>query len=173
MTDQDTAAAPKAPAAGRGSGSGWPWAAEAYTPEFGIEFALRVLERGNVASVCLDADMPGQATIWHYCLKYPEFKEALEEALKFYVDRQLEECIQIADNLTGEGKILSAEANTAAKLQVDTRIKIAEKINRSKYAQKQEVQVTQSTGAPDLSKLTDDELALYITLAKKAAANST
>lgn len=105
--------------------------ADPLTPDV---IAQRVAEGETLPDICTAWNVPyGQLARW---LRADEARwTAYEEALAIWADAEAQRCISIADEAdTGLGPVGVAHA----KLQIETRLRLAEKWNRRQYGTKLE-----------------------------------
>lgn len=107
-----------------------------YTPEIADLICLRLSKGESLIKMCLEAEMPGQSTVYQWLQAHPEFAEKYARARERQADYLAEETIKIADETQDPAK---------ARLQVDARKWFASKVAPKKYGEK----VTQELSGPD------------------------
>lgn len=110
-----------------------------YTDDLADEFCRRVASGRAVSSVCADADMPANTTVYRWRQEKPGFRDKLaqarDERLEAYSDRMLALGARVIDDETLDPQRVNAAVNAidkAARLQ----------------SPKQRVEVSGPNGAP-------------------------
>jgi hypothetical protein len=110
------------------------------------DIASAILERvangESIASITSDDTMPSASTIARYAAKEPSFDAALARARMMQADVLVDQCLAIADDTSNDafmsptGPTANTTAVTRAKLQIETRLRLAAQINPSRYAER-------------------------------------
>lgn len=124
------------------------------------KICLRLIDGESLRAICEDDDMPVKWTILQWLIKYPEFNAQYTQARQLQTEGQLDECVQIADDSScdlGFKEVKTADGDSAkpvflndhvqrAKLRIETRLKISEKMHPKKYGpqMKQDITITDS-----------------------------
>lgn len=107
----------------------------------------------GLASLLADSDgMPGETTVYRWLSDNPEFREQYACAREAQADHILDECLQIADDSSGDVKVIERgdgskeercdhEFVARSRLKVETRLKVIEKLAPKKYGPKQQLEV--------------------------------
>jgi len=122
--------------------------------------------------ICTFPDMPGETTVYRWLESNIVFREKYTRARERAADRFASDVIAIADQT--EDTIRSVEK---ARLRIDARKWAAGKFAPKKYADRMNTELTGKDGGPiqhqnvqpDLSNLSDDELANLESIAEKIA----
>lgn len=70
-----------------------------YTPERGALVCQRMIEVGDLAKACkADPRLPNRATVYDWCVAYPEFDSQFTRARERLMDRWADDLIEIADD---------------------------------------------------------------------------
>lgn len=123
-------AAKKAPAKA-GSKGGRP---TTYTVELGERICTALMEPCSLNKVCKRAGMPQRAVVYRWLLRHEEFRVAFEAAIAVRLDLVIDETIDIADAAK-----LDPASISRAKLQIDARWRMAERLAPRKYGQRQQI----------------------------------
>lgn len=114
--------------------------------------------------------MPSERTVYYWLEKYPEFLQAYTRARERAAERFAAEVITIADD--AEETIRGVER---ARLRIDARKWAAGKFSPKKYGEKFMAELSGTVKhqevVPDLSNLSDDELATLASIAEKLEPN--
>lgn len=103
------------------------------------------LSRGEpMASICRDENMPGVTTVWEWQKAREPFSESIARAREIGFDQIAMDCLDIADDKSGDTRIVGEEerevCNTEfvqrAKLRIDTRLKLLSKWDPKRYGDK-------------------------------------
>ena len=81
----------------------------------------------SLSSVLKDAGMPSSSTFWRWHAEQPDIRDNLARARENGVEALLDECVDIADEASDR------DSAAAAKVRVDTRIKLAQMLAPRKY----------------------------------------
>lgn len=121
-----------------------------YTEELANEFCRRVAGGRSILSVCADADMPSDTTIYRWRQEKPEFRDkvahARDERLEAYGDRMLALGARVIEEADLDPQRVNAAVNAidkAARLQ----------------SPKQRVELTGKDGGPIETKTDDMDVA--------------
>lgn len=137
----------------------------AYTPELGqaICEALSTTPRG-LDFICQANDaFPSAATVHRWLAADPVFCESYLRARERQADLIFDECLEIADDASGDVKTVGREGEERevcdsefvqrAKLRIDTRMRMAGKLAPKKYGDRQTVEHTDPNGNNPFSAL--------------------
>jgi hypothetical protein len=106
--------------------------APVYTPELGAAFcAAMASTTDSIATICKRKGMPSKATVFRWKAEYPEFATMYEAAKLEQMYCGIEECNEIADKAP-----LTSEGIQKAKLRIDTRIKVAQRLKPKEFGDK-------------------------------------
>lgn len=106
-----------------------------YTPELGAAFcAAMASTTDSIAKICKRKGMPSKATVFRWRAEQPEFATMYEAAKLEQLYCGIEECTEIADTAD-----LSSEGIQKAKLRIDTRMKVAQRLKPKELGEKQEI----------------------------------
>jgi len=144
-----------------------------YTPELGDLICSLLASGKSLNSICASVEeIPSITTVinWlakgeHKAEEFPEFAEFLAKYLRAretQADIIFDECLQIADNATDDIGFLTSEDNHGeggkavikhsaiqrAKLQIDTRMRMAGKLKPKRYGDKTTTEVVGKDGGP-------------------------
>jgi len=112
--------------------------------------AIATTPRG-VDFLCRTHDgFPVKSTVTNWLNEYPEFRQAYEAAKLIQADLLFDQCLEIADDGSGDTKtvtrndgkeieVMDLEWVARSKLRVETRLKMAGKLNPKKYGDKLDV----------------------------------
>jgi hypothetical protein len=106
-----------------------------YTPELGAKFcAAMASTTDSIGTICKRKGMPSKATVFRWKAEIPEFATMYEAAKLEQMYGGIEECTEIADKA---GK--THEDIAHAKLRIDTRIKVAQRLKPKEFGDKVDV----------------------------------
>lgn len=106
-----------------------------YTPEIGAAFcAAMAATTDSIATICKRKGMPSKATVFRWRAENPEFKAMYEMAKLEQLYAGIEECTEIADKAEK-----TTEAIQHAKLRIDTRMKVAQRLKPKELGEKVDV----------------------------------
>jgi hypothetical protein len=106
-----------------------------YTPELGAKFcAAMASTTKSIATICKRKGMPSKATVFRWKSDIPEFSKMYEAAKLEQLYGGIEECTEIADTA---GK--THEEIAHAKLRIDTRMKVAQRLKPKELGEKVDV----------------------------------
>ena len=109
--------------------------AAVYDPEQGAKFcAAMASTTDSIATICKRKGMPSKATVFRWKAEQPEFAEMYEAAKLEQLYGGIEECTEIADKAP-----LTSEGIQKAKLRIDTRIKVAQRLKPKEFGDKVDV----------------------------------
>ena len=118
-----------------------------FTEELSTSLLQWMSEGRSVASWCAPEDRPNVATVWKWCIRYPEFGKAYALAREAQADAIFDETIDIADNsaddwvMTKDGPRFNGEAARRSQIRIDTRLKVAARLNPKKYSEKLDLMI--------------------------------
>jgi hypothetical protein len=126
------------------------WLSIVDSPETLAVLCARVSEGEALADVCRAWGVPkGQVGKW--LMEDKSRMQAYENALALWADNEAQACMAIADGA-------SPEDVSVAKLQIDTRLKLASKWNAQRYGDNRKVEVSGNVGLiAMLASITEDE----------------
>lgn len=117
----------------------------AYCPDQGAKFCAAMAETtDSIATICKRNGMPSKATVFRWRAEQPDFKEMYEAAKLEQLYSGIEECNEIADKA---GK--SSEDVAHAKLRIDTRLKVAQRLKPKELGER--TQLTTPDGPIDMN----------------------
>lgn len=103
-----------------------------YTPERGAAFcAAMAATTDSIATICKRKGMPSKATIFRWKVEHPDFAAMYEAAKVEQLYCGIEECTEIADKAP-----TTPEGIQKAKLRIDTRIKVAQRLKPKEFGDK-------------------------------------
>ncbi len=105
------------------------WKAEVNVPAM---LFSRIAEGETLPDICKSQEIP-YSLAWRWIATTPALKVQYDSALQAWADRLAQETVGIADAVEGSDE---ASHVTAAKLRVDTRLKIAGKWDRDRYGER-------------------------------------
>jgi hypothetical protein len=114
-----------APQGGRPSG---------YSPALAEEICMRLMAPLSLNKLCQMDDMPSRDTVCRWLIQYPEFRAQYQTATEVRLDLLVDETVDIADAIA-----LDAVDVSSAKLRIDTRWRMAERMAPRKYGVKQQL----------------------------------
>jgi hypothetical protein len=115
-----------------------------YTPEIGAAFcAAMASTTDSIATICRRDGMPSKATVFRWKAEIPEFAKMYEAAKLEQLYAGIEECTEIAD--TAEP---TSEGIQHAKLRIDTRLKVAQRLKPKELGEKVTNELTGPDGGP-------------------------
>lgn len=110
-------------------------AATTYTPERGAAFCAAMASTTDcIATICKRKGMPSKATVFRWRASIPEFATMYEAAKVEQLYCGIEECTEIADKAKK-----TSEDIAHAKLRIDTRIKVAQRLKPKEFGDKVDV----------------------------------
>jgi hypothetical protein len=116
----------------------------AYNPKLGAKFcAAMASTTDSIATICKRKGMPSKATVFRWRGEQPEFKEMYEAAKVEQLYSGIEECTEIADKAKK-----TPEHIAHAKLRIDTRIKVAQRLKPKEFGDKVTNEHTGPGGGP-------------------------
>jgi len=101
-----------------------------YNEEIATQICDRIIEGESLRSITRDPAMPSIKTVYSWIAKYPEFLKQYEKAKEDQIDTLADEMIDIA---------VTQDDVQRARLQIDTRKWIAERMKPKKYGPKQDL----------------------------------
>lgn len=106
--------------------------AAVYDPEVGAKFcAAMASTTDSIATICKRKGMPSKATVFRWRSEQPAFKDMYEAAKLEQLYGGIEECTEIADKA-----VETSEGIQKAKLRIDTRIKVAQRLKPKEFGDK-------------------------------------
>ena len=115
-----------------------------YTPERGAMFCAAMASTTDcIKTICNRDGMPSSATVFRWRSSIPEFATMYEAAKLEQLYSGIEECTEIADNAEP-----TSEGIQKAKLRIDTRLKVAQRLKPKELGEKVTNEVTGPDGGP-------------------------
>lgn len=114
--------------------------------------AIACTPRG-LEHICAADDMPAASTVYKWLVRYPEFVEKYGRAREAQAHLVMDQVLDIADDgtndfvLTDDGPSLDRDHIQRSKLRVETRFRLAGKLNPKKYGDKAELDHRSSDGS--------------------------
>jgi hypothetical protein len=106
-----------------------------YDPELAASFcAAMASTTDSIATICKRKGMPSKATVFRWKAEHPEFAKMYEAAKLEQLYAGIDECTEIADKA---GK--SHEEIAHAKLRIETRMKVAQRLKPKELGEKVDV----------------------------------
>lgn len=116
----------------------------AYNPELGAKFcAAMASTTDSIATICKRKGMPSKATVFRWKAEQPEFAAMYEAAKLEQLYCGIEECNEIADNAKK-----TSEDIAHAKLRIETRLKVAQRLKPKELGEKITAEHTGADGGP-------------------------
>ena len=152
-----------------------PLAITGYTPALAAAFCEQISQGLSPLSVSRLPGFPSITTVYKWRREYSEFNEAVEIALAIAGDVLAFESLEIADHISDDYKLVVRRDGSTemvpdqdtigrAKIRVDTRLKMAGKLNRKQWGDSKQIDIDATLAVTMLS---DEEIDRRI-----AAANS-
>lgn len=113
-----------------------------YTQELADDLLAWMADGKSVASWCREEGRPHVATVLRWTAAHLDFREAYARARELHADAIFDECVDIADNSaddwveTSRGRVFNGEAAARSRVRVETRMKVAARLNPRKYSEK-------------------------------------
>jgi hypothetical protein len=115
-----------------------------YTPELGAKFCAAMASTTDcIATICKRKGMPSKATVFRWKSEIPEFAKMYETAKLEQLYCGVEECNEIADKAKP-----TPEGIAHAKLRIDTRLKVAQRLKPKELGEKITNELTGPDGGP-------------------------
>lgn len=125
-----------------------------YTPEVAQQICERIAAGEYVTAICESEFMPHRDTIYRWLSKHKDFADAYARAREMWAECQLEEIIKIARTPTGDTYIdkdgnekTNHEVLARSRLHVDTLKWALAKVNRKRFGESSQVDMTNSDGS--------------------------
>lgn len=121
-----------------------------FTKKISEEICFRMANGESLRSICREADMPNIATVWRWRQDNEEFCKHYDKAREDQIECYANEMAEIADDSTndfyekalknGEVSVVgNTEMVNRARLRVDTRKWICERMNPKRFGPKSEI----------------------------------
>ena len=111
-----------------------------YTPALGATFCAAMASTTDcIATICKRKGMPSKATVFRWRADHPDFAAMYEAAKLEQMYCGIDECNEIADKAK-----TTPEGIAHAKLRIDTRIKVAQRLKPKEFGDK----ITQELTGP-------------------------
>ena len=113
-----------------------------YTEELAASLLQWMTEGGSCASWCAQEGYPKVSTVFGWMNARPEFSKAYAHAREAQADAIFDQALDIADNSvddwieTKDGPRFNGEAARRSQIRIDTRLKVAARLNPRKYSEK-------------------------------------
>jgi hypothetical protein len=121
-----------------------------YDPELAAAFcAAMASTTDSIATICKRKGMPSKATVFRWKAEHPEFSKMYETAKLEQLYAGIEECTEIADRADK-----THEGIAHAKLRIDTRMKVAQRLKPKELGEKVDVNHGGQEGNPLASQVT-------------------
>lgn len=115
-----------------------------YDPELAAKFcAAMASTTDSIATICKRKGMPSKATVFRWKADNPDFATMYEAAKVEQLHCGIEECTEIADKAKK-----TPEDIAHAKLRIDTRIKVAQRLKPKEFGDKVTQELTGPNGGP-------------------------
>ena len=139
-----------------------------YSDELSDLICSRLSIGESMRSICLDADMPVQTTMFRWLREKPEFKQQYEISKEESAESLADEMVFIADHEVSQPVMedglpvmidgvpvmtVDTVAVAHAKLRIDTRKWAASKLKPKKYGDRQHIEHSGKVGLTDLTDL--------------------
>ena len=138
-----------------------------YDEELAVELCDRIAQGEGLEEICRDPRFPSERSIRRWMADQPTFRLAYSRAREAQMDKWSDDVIKISDEMTAstivrtdkEGReievVTDPTAVQAAKLRIDTRLRLMSKLAPKTYGDKVDVNVS---GSIEVSTLSDEEL---------------
>ncbi len=136
-----------------------------YTLDLAESICERLSSGESLTSICSAEGMPKRTTVVGWQGQHDGFSTLYARARVAYADAIFDEAMEIADDSSGdwttkvvrgeEAKVVDHENIQRSRLRVDTRLRVAAKINPAKYGEKLDVNMS---GELNVSHLSDAKL---------------
>lgn len=146
-----------------------------FTQEKADLICAKLSEGIPLAEICRGEGMPAVRTVSDWKADRPEFAAAFARAREDGFDAIATDCLRIADDTTGDTKIVGGEdyereaANTEwiarSKLRVETRLKLLAKWDPKRYGEK--LALGGADDLPPIKTMSDQELAARVAVLQK------
>lgn len=120
-----------------------------YTVEIADTICQRIASGESLRRITIDADMPGQSTVYQWLLKDAGFAEKYARARELQADTLADETLDIADNGSNDWMLVNDPDNEAyrvngehiqrSRLRIDQRKWFAGKVAPKKYGDKVQI----------------------------------
>jgi hypothetical protein len=115
-----------------------------YDPDLAASFcAAMASTTDSIAKICEREHMPSKATVFRWRAENPDFAKMYEAAKLEQLYCGIEECTQIAD-----AAVTTSEGIQHAKLRIDTRLKVAQRLKPKELGEKVDVNHGGQDGNP-------------------------
>jgi hypothetical protein len=111
-----------------------------YSPELAELICVRLMTPLSLNKLCQMDDMPSRDTVCRWLIQYPEFRAQYQTATEVRLDLLVDETVDIAD-----ADALEAVDVSHAKLRIDARWRMAERMAPRKYGPKQQMDLNTNT----------------------------
>ncbi|MNZ59317.1 hypothetical protein D3C78_773510 [compost metagenome] len=113
-----------------------------YSAEMAERICAALMEPCSLNRLCKRPGMPARAVVCRWLIRHEEFRLAYQAAMAVRIDLVVDETLDIADDAEPDPAAISK-----AKLMIDSRWRMAERLAARKYGIKQQVEtsVTQLT----------------------------
>lgn len=143
-----------------------------YTQELGDHICERLANKESLTSICDEKDMPSAGAVALWRKKYPAFDAQYLAAREMQAEALFEEIVDIVDDgrndwikretKNGSYIALNAEAVQRSKLRAETRFKLIERMNPSRFGAKVQMDHTSSDGSMTPKAMSDEQKATKI-----------
>lgn len=116
-----------------------------FTQELADTICLMISEGASVRDVCKSESMPARSTVYKWLAEAEGFSDHYRIALEARADYLFDDLLEIADDSANDfvekkyGQVLDKEAVLRAKLRVDTRKYVIERLAPKKYGPKMDL----------------------------------
>lgn len=115
-----------------------------YDPELAAQFcAAMASTTDSIATICKRKGMPSKATVFRWKADHQDFATMYEAAKLEQLYSGIEECTEIADKAAK-----TSEAIAHAKLRIETRLKVAQRLKPKELGEKVDVNHAGKDGGP-------------------------
>jgi len=111
-----------------------------YSPELAELICVRLMTPLSLNKLCQMDDMPSRDTVCRWLIQHPEFRAQYQTATEVRLDLLVDETVDIADEKAQEAVDVSH-----AKLRIDARWRMAERMAPRKYGPKQQMDLNTNT----------------------------
>lgn len=113
-----------------------------YTPDLALQICERIAEGETLKAICNSEDMPARATFQRWVVQYPELSRAYAAARELSANAFEEEALDIARQLTMEGRDFTSTKIRAFDVAVGQLRWSASRRNPKVYSERGAVQIT-------------------------------
>lgn len=127
-----------------------------YSEALAAEILARIADGETLTRICLDEDMPARSTVSKWLLDMPDFYGRYARARTVQAHHEVDEILDLADDISGDVRVvmtpngvraeIDGVAIGRAKVQIETRMWRAERLNRIAYGARVKHEVEPADG---------------------------